>query len=603
MATGRHSDTAMKKESLPGHSYSILWIPVSLIALQSLAVLITHFFILPSLQRQHNHAEAVDLSRRAISALWYGNSDLNLLCSDWADWDEMADAVHNWTKEFEQKNLPDGTCDDYNMDIILVLDKNGNMLFTQTARDSFQVDFTPAMQSTSMDCLFHILKSQGYRMDGFYLLDRMPFYVQSHPIAHEAKTEEAPEPEGYLVMARHLSGSFTSRLSTLLQLPVEISAFSLKDHMAPPWFPISDISLNTGLVRFRANGHRLEVISFVSSATSGTGLLLRLTAEQNHSFASQNILWSLVAFLLLTNLLMALYLTKSRKSFNKRLHFLLNIVGKISGRLSIPADQTRTMDDLDSLHEVLNNLYWNIQKIEKEKEVLRSRELIREKLVSAGRIAAELSHEILTPIRVVRNCLTPIERKLGSSSLTDRDREMFTMIHRELDGIETLTRNLLRFFREDEIDGTPTELLPVIHSAIERFAAVAGDNGPDIRSELKANGQVFVSAHQLEQVILNLLRNAMEASCTTIHIQTDIDDLAIRIRISDNGEGISEDIRNRIFEPFFTRKKKRGVGLGLNISYNIIRNYDGELFLEESEAMATCFVIQLPLMEEIHGNG
>ncbi len=594
----------MRKGAITRYFQSRALIPVLLIALQIIAVFLTSFSILPRFQRRHSESRAVDLSRRAISAFWYGNSDLSLLCSDWANWDEMANAVHHWTEAFAEKNLPDGVCDDYNIDIIMVLDKNGKALYTQTAGNSFRAVFTPALQSKTIDYLARTLKSQNYRFNGLNLLAGNAFYVQSQPIVYETETEESPVPEGYLVMARYLSSAFTSRLATLLQLPIQISIFNLKDHMIPAWFPGGETFLNTGLVHFQNNRHHLEVVSYIAGTTPDTGLLLRISADKTYSIASQKILWGLVIFLLLTSLLMTLHLNGTQRLFNRRLHFLLNIVGKISGRLSVPAAHTKAVDDLDSLHEVLNNLYWNLQKIEKEKEILRARELIREKLVSAGRIAAELSHEILTPIRVIQNCLTPIQRKLTTASITDKDREMFDMVQRELNDMETLTRNLLRFFREDEVEGLPTELIPVVRSAIERFQAAAGENGPAVHFRDDGKGRIFVSAHQLEQVLLNLLRNAMDANCTEIDVVTSIvEQDAIQVRVSDNGDGIPEEIRNRIFEPFFTRKRKRGVGLGLNISYNIVRNYDGELFLEENEQMETCFVIQLPLMEEIHGEG
>ncbi len=593
----------MSRESLSRYFQFAILIPAVLIAFQLIAVFAVYFLVLPVFQEKHDQKRADGLSRRAISAFWYGNSDLNLLCSDWAHRNEMADAVHHWTSDFAQKNLPDGICDDYNMDILLVLDRNGKVLFTQTARDRFRSTFVPEAQSKTMESLLNTLRSQSYRLNGLTLLTGTPFYVQTQPVTNEAETEEPPVPQGYLVMARHLGNSFTSRLSTVLQLPTQMAVFNLKDNAIPAWFSGSTSSLNTGLIRFQHNPRYLEVISYIAGTPSGTGLILRITADKTHSFASRNVLWGLLIFLLLTSSLMALHLNGTQRLFKRRLHFLLSIVGKISGRLSIPTARIHAMDDLDSLHEVLNNLYWNLQKIEKEKEKLRSREMIREKLVSAGRIAAELSHEILTPIRVIQNCLSPIQRKLSTSSLTDKDREMFDMVQKELNEMENLTRNLLRFFREDEVDGSSTELIPVVRSAIERFQAITGENGPTLLFQVNGNGRIFVSARQLEQVLLNLLRNAMEAACTEIRVSTSIKDDVILVRVSDDGDGIPEEIRNRIFEPFFTRKKKRGVGLGLNISYNIIRNYDGELFLEENEQMTTCFVIQLPLMEEIHGKG
>jgi two-component system NtrC family sensor kinase len=110
--------------------------------------------------------------------------------------------------------------------------------------------------------------------------------------------------------------------------------------------------------------------------------------------------------------------------------------------------------------------------------------------------------------------------------------------------------------------------------------------------------EVMASTNQMRQVMLNLFKNAKEAmpkgGTLTIRTAREEDDVVIRIR--DTGVGIPEEIRDRIFEAFFTTKQKvKGVGLGLSVCYGIVKDHGGEIKLDSEVEKGTTFTIRLPV--------
>jgi signal transduction histidine kinase len=107
----------------------------------------------------------------------------------------------------------------------------------------------------------------------------------------------------------------------------------------------------------------------------------------------------------------------------------------------------------------------------------------------------------------------------------------------------------------------------------------------------------MASTNQMRQVMLNMFKNAKEAMLKggTLTIRTSREDNKVSIQIQDTGIGIPEEIRNKIFEAFFTTKQKvKGVGLGLSVCYGIIKDHGGEIRVESEEEKGTTFTISLP---------
>ena len=108
----------------------------------------------------------------------------------------------------------------------------------------------------------------------------------------------------------------------------------------------------------------------------------------------------------------------------------------------------------------------------------------------------------------------------------------------------------------------------------------------------------MASTNQMRQVMLNILKNAKEAMPKggTLFVRTSKKDHRVLIHIQDTGIGISEEIKDKIFDAFFTTKQKvKGVGLGLSVCYGIIKNHGGEIKVESEAAKGTTFTISLPI--------
>ena len=183
-----------------------------------------------------------------------------------------------------------------------------------------------------------------------------------------------------------------------------------------------------------------------------------------------------------------------------------------------------------------------------------------------------------------------------------------------------IVSHMLAFSRRSNRQLAPCDLPQLIDQALEiagndfdltesfDFKAIAIER--DFDPQL---GPVPATANELEQVLLNLLKNAAQA----IHLRDDASEpgrITLRTRLNppwaevqveDNGIGMPEPVRKRIFEPFFTTKEVgQGTGLGLSVSYFIVtNNHKGQLEVQSSQGQGTCFTLRLPLTAPSEGTG
>jgi two-component system NtrC family sensor kinase len=110
--------------------------------------------------------------------------------------------------------------------------------------------------------------------------------------------------------------------------------------------------------------------------------------------------------------------------------------------------------------------------------------------------------------------------------------------------------------------------------------------------------EIMASTNQMRQVFLNMVQNAKEAMPKggTLTVRTERKEKKVLIRIQDTGVGIPDEIRNKIFEAFFTTKQKvKGVGLGLSVCYGIIKDHGGAIRVESEEGRGSIFTVSLPI--------
>jgi len=255
-----------------------------------------------------------------------------------------------------------------------------------------------------------------------------------------------------------------------------------------------------------------------------------------------------------------------------------------------------------------------------------------EKMLSVGGLAAGMAHEINNPLGAILHNVQNIRRRLSPELEKNREQAeqagicldaidhylQAREIPRLLDGIQQagsraakIVSHMLNFSRLSNRQLSPCHLSALVDQAVEiasndfdlteSFDFKSLNIQREFDPELPA---VPATANELEQVLLNLLKNAAQA----IH-QRDDDgpgQITLRVRLAapwaeiqveDNGVGMSESVRKRIFEPFFTTKEVgQGTGLGLSVSYFIItNNHKGQMEVQSKPGQGTCFTLRLPL--------
>jgi len=256
-----------------------------------------------------------------------------------------------------------------------------------------------------------------------------------------------------------------------------------------------------------------------------------------------------------------------------------------------------------------------------------------EKMLSVGGLAAGMAHEINNPLGAILHNVQNIRRRLspdlpknleqaeqvGIELATVNDYLKAREVPQLLDGIQQagaraakIVTHMLSFSRRSTRQMAPCDLPALIDQAVE----IAGNDfdlaiGFDFKGQAiirqfdPALGPVPGTANELEQVLLNLLKNAAQAihqreddrEPGRIILRTRLNPPWAEIQVEDNGIGMSENVRKRTFEPFFTTKEiGQGTGLGLSVSYFIItNNHKGQMEVQSTLGQGTCFTLRLPL--------
>ncbi|UCF03562.1 MAG: PAS domain S-box protein [Deltaproteobacteria bacterium] len=227
-----------------------------------------------------------------------------------------------------------------------------------------------------------------------------------------------------------------------------------------------------------------------------------------------------------------------------------------------------------------------------------------QRLASVGRLAAEIAHEMNNPLTsVLTFCklATGIvqQEPFPEQRLSDL-RNYISYLHSETERCANISRNLLDFSRQSEIEIRENDIHEILDKTLTILRHRAGLDEIKIHTDYAAE-LPFLSCDfkRLQQAFVNILWNAIEAmpegGTLTVTSNFDREKDRIEIQVSDTGVGIPDDDVERIFEPFFTSKAEgKGVGLGLSVAYGIIRQHHGEIHIHSKVGEGTRFSIQLP---------
>lgn len=298
-------------------------------------------------------------------------------------------------------------------------------------------------------------------------------------------------------------------------------------------------------------------------------------------------------------------------------------VGKLAAQFNNMVERIRAArDENRRLYDALQRAHDNLQiKVDeattelwqKNRELARTVELLStaqrevaraQRLSAIGQLAATVAHKIGTPLTALSG---HIQLMAEDPQLGMESRRRLETVEAQIERTSRIIQDLLLYARKPELTLSPMdvnaclqECLLLLRPEMDRRRVVLASNlSPDV-------DKVQADQQQLQEVFCNLIENAMDAMPDggTLTVRTSrwhesttvLDGPAVAVEITDTGQGIPEEVREQIFQPFFTTKKAgRGTGLGLAIALDTIRAHGGQISVESEPAKGAHFMVILPV--------
>lgn len=221
-----------------------------------------------------------------------------------------------------------------------------------------------------------------------------------------------------------------------------------------------------------------------------------------------------------------------------------------------------------------------------------------EKLVALGQLAAGVAHEINNPLGIIL-CYTDLLKE-DFAGLPDKIEDL-SIIEKHVKNCQRIVHDLLSFARNQQTMRAPGSVNDAIEQVASMVSSQLAKQGINVVRKLDPDIPLLeMDAEKMKQVFMNLFINAAQAIEENGEIS--VESLCLRnkgqvkIVVRDTGPGVAPEIQDKIFEPFFTTKgPKDGTGLGLSLSYGIIRDHGGEIYVKNTPGKGAAFTIILPL--------
>jgi signal transduction histidine kinase len=261
--------------------------------------------------------------------------------------------------------------------------------------------------------------------------------------------------------------------------------------------------------------------------------------------------------------------------------------------------QTASSDEIGTLAASFNQMASRLRDREAALREAHEKIVQSEKLAAVGQLGAGIAHEVKNPLAGILGCAQLSLRKAGPGTPLEKN---LLLIEKETKRCKSIIENLLKFARQEKSVLEPIEINRVVEDAVAIVTHQLELHQVKIRKALAADlPLVRGNANQLQQVLMNLMINAqqaMEGRPGTVTITTDRPDAErIEIRVIDTGPGVPQEIQGKLFEPFFTTKPRgEGTGLGLAVTYGIVKDHGGEIRLESEPGHGAAFIITLPAL-------
>jgi C4-dicarboxylate-specific signal transduction histidine kinase len=283
-----------------------------------------------------------------------------------------------------------------------------------------------------------------------------------------------------------------------------------------------------------------------------------------------------------------------------------------AGDLSVPFAHRMPARELEHLRDAFREMVNNLRvaresiarQVEEERRMrlelqsLQQQVIRQERLAAIGVLVSGIAHELNNPLQAISGFSELLQR---DPSTTPQSRADLALIHQESARASAIIRNLSRFGRQQETKPVAVELTEVVTSVIELRQRKLAEQNVRVERDEQTSRHALAVFTELQQVVLNFVINAEQAlaacdpAARRIVIRTRDDADQIRLEVEDSGPGVAPDDEAKLFQPFFTTKPVgEGTGLGLSVSYGIVRSLGGEIGYRRAASGGALFFFTIP---------
>ena len=543
---------------------------------------------------EQKHITTTKVASRVSEMVENEKKRIAAICFDWAAWDGTYEYATRPTREFESQSMPAAVIPEYDLNIILVINRIKKVIYHEgyDRRRQRPLRFDPGHP-----------RNTGFWRNLYRDFDRPivhsfisasehgPLIIVSAPILHN----DASGPmNGRVIMGHLVNTDFNKRIGAAVQESTTILA---PGQLAGELNERQVRRLYRDLSLIKETRDQLRVFRAYLDPAGEPAFVVRVDADRTlfslQEKASRNFLVALWLSTLLLGVLLFLFVDRML------LRRLQDISRKTSDITSFEDLSIRVPEgDRDEIAQLSQNINKMLERLEKEnvrRQKMEARLVMSEKLAATGRLAANIAHEVNNPLFAIANSIAVIKSQLKNAG--GDVGEILPLAEKEIARVRKITRKLLNHgkvnletFRESDV-GT------IMDTACEVLKLSRQLGRTAVRWERKREAlPILGNADSLQQVFMNLILNASEAmgkrGQVTVRVETFVDGYAIHFR--DTGPGFPAAIKKKIFEPFNTSKDAKGSGLGLYISYHIIKRHGGSMTLTDEDGVGAQLVVTLP---------
>jgi signal transduction histidine kinase len=349
----------------------------------------------------------------------------------------------------------------------------------------------------------------------------------------------------------------------------------------------SDMYLNA---RFRTEGKKLREFSNTITRLERKGVNDIISRSKSILFYS---FWAILICALFVSHIISQKLVRSLREIEKLAKSISNgnfnrIEGKILG------------DEFGSVITAINSMSEELR--HREEALIQSK-----KLASLGILTAGVAHELTNPlnnISMIAQTYTELYDELDRSQKI----EFMRKVESETERIKEIIKNLLDFSKPKEANLKETDIDTVMQKTLKLMQNMLDISNIETKLHFSRDlPHVFIDESQIVQVLVNLITNAVQSMQEggTLFMATrwGSGGDSVEIKVMDTGKGIPPEFLPHIFDPFFSTKGEGGTGLGLSVSYGIIKNHNGDIRVESKVGVGTTFTIELPVYKTSQARG